>query len=285
MNRRILAAIAATAMLLTALMPGAVMGRSPATTTRPLPDSIKSMKLDKTVKTPALKDKVHTSLKAAKGPQRIFVRLDAAPAASVASSGATAQKAQVRRVKAQQKAFTASVKRLDHKAVVLGQTQTATNVVALQVDSATIAKLAKNPNVVSIKPVVNYKLALSRDGAVHRRDDRPERRLQGCRRPRRDPRLRARLHPCRIRRGRDRGRLRGRLRDSTTTRATPPSTACSRRQRVKGGFDFVGESWPGDDGIEDPSIRTRSTSRATGPTSPTSSAARTASRPRSRSTR
>ena len=28
------------------------------------------MKLDKTVKTPALKDKVHTSLKAAKGPQR-----------------------------------------------------------------------------------------------------------------------------------------------------------------------------------------------------------------------
>ena len=100
MNRRILAATAATAMLLTALMPGAVLGRSPDTAARPLPDSIRSMKLEKTVKAADLKSKVNTALKGTTGRQTVLVRLKASPAADVASRGAKAQVAQVRRVSA-----------------------------------------------------------------------------------------------------------------------------------------------------------------------------------------
>ena len=90
-----------------------------------------------------------------------MVRLKAEPSSSRASEGRAAETAQFGRVKAQQQAFIASVRKIDKNAKVLGQTQRATNIVALQVDSSKLDALAKAPNVVSIHPVVNYQKALS----------------------------------------------------------------------------------------------------------------------------
>ncbi len=252
MNRRIVAAIAATAMLLTALLPGVVLGRSPSTATRPLPDSVRSMKLDKTVTQPDLKSKVHKDLVSAGGRQKVLVRLDATPAVDLAARGASAQVAQVRRIKAQQKSFMASVKRLDRKAIFLGQTQRATNIVALQIDASKIATLAKNPNVVSIVPVVNYTKALSetvpyigatavqaagfkgngvRVGIIDSGIDYTHVEFGGA--------GTAAAYEAAYGTSTDDSR-------NTTLDGLFPTS------RVKGGFDFVGESWPLDDEIEDP---------------------------------
>src|SRR5262245_6002469 len=161
MNRRILVATAAIAMLLIGLLPGAAMGRSPAVPTRQLPENIKALKLDKPVTDKALKSKVHTSLTAAKGRAKVYVRLKAAPTAVLQSQGRSAQQAQGKRVAGQQKALIARVRRLDPKVRVLAQTHLATNIVAMQVDVKQLKAIAKDPNVVSIKPVVNYQKALS----------------------------------------------------------------------------------------------------------------------------
>ena len=80
------------------------------------------------------------------------MRLSAAPSVDVAASGAAAQAAQMRRVKAQHKVFIANAKRIDAKVRVLGETQRATNLVSLRIDASKIAKLATDPNVVTDQP-------------------------------------------------------------------------------------------------------------------------------------
>ena len=70
------------------------------------------------------------------------------------------RRAQLRRVKAQHKVFIANAKRIDAKVRVLGETQRATNLVSLRIDASKIAKLATDPNVISISPVIDYEKAL-----------------------------------------------------------------------------------------------------------------------------
>jgi subtilisin family serine protease len=252
MNRRILTATAVVAVLLTGLLPGAVFARQPGTAARPLPDAIKSMKLDKTVKRPDLKSRVHRDLVSATGDQRVLVRLQAPAASTLASLGRAAEVAQVGKINAQQKAFIAAVKRLDRTAKVLGQTQRATNIVALQVDASQLEALAKAPNVVSVHPVVNYHKALSetvpyigatkvqakgytgqgvRVGILDSGIDYTHVEFGGA--------GTAGAYEAAY------GTSPGDTRNTTLDGLFPTA-------RVKGGFDFVGESWPGDDGIEDP---------------------------------
>jgi len=161
MNRRILVATAAIAVLLLGLLPGAAIGRSPNVAARPLPASIKALKLAKPVTDKALKSKIEATLAGTKGRAKVYVRLKAAPTATLQAQGRLAQQAQGDRVASQQKTFVASVRRLDPKMKVLGQMQRATNIVAMQVDAKQLQAIARNPSVVSIKPVVNYQMALS----------------------------------------------------------------------------------------------------------------------------
>ena len=112
MERRSLA-VMLVALLLVALLPGAVAARDPGQVDRPLPRSVEELKLDASVSRPELASKVHTDLESAKGPQRMLIRLDLAPSASVASKGRAAEKAQVKRVESQQKTLIASLKRLN----------------------------------------------------------------------------------------------------------------------------------------------------------------------------
>ena len=71
MNRRILTATAVIAMLVFGLMPTAVFARDPGQASRPLPDSIKSLKLDKKLSRPDLTSKVHRDPNASAGKQRV----------------------------------------------------------------------------------------------------------------------------------------------------------------------------------------------------------------------
>ncbi len=252
MNRRILVAIAAIAVLLTGVLPGAVLARNPGPAARALPDSIKSMKLDKTVTRADLKGKIHQALVSAKGDQRVLVRLKAAPSSTFATAGRTAETAQVGRIKVQQKTFIASAKRLDKGAKVLGQTSRATNIVALRVSASVLDDLAKDPDVVSIQPVVDYKKALSetvpyigatavqakgfdgkgvRVGIIDSGIDYTHTEFGGA------------------------GTTEAYQAAYGTSPDDPKNTTLDGlfpTAKVVGGFDFVGESWPNGDGIEDP---------------------------------
>ena len=212
-----------------------------------MPDAIAAAKLGKPITAPQLKDKVHTSLAKAHGPQRVVVRLSVAPSIDSAAAGAAAQATQLRRVKAQHRLFISHAKRIDAKARVLGETQRATNLVSLRIDASKLAKLAADPNVVSINPVVDYQLALDETvpyiGAKAVQNAGIDR--QG--RPRRRHRQRHRLHPRRVRRRRAPtpayeaayGTSNDDSRNVTLDGLFPTA-------KVVGGFDFVGESWPGD---------------------------------------
>ena len=133
----------------------------PVRQTAPLPQWIEELKLPtpQTASLP-LGVKLDPGLRVASGPKSVVVSLTELAAADVAAQGPTAQQAQVRRARAQQDAVIASAQRLDGNVRVLGRTGKATNVVMLSIDAGTLAALAADPAVVSIKPVIDYQMAL-----------------------------------------------------------------------------------------------------------------------------
>ena len=247
-----LLALVSSLVLLLGLLPMTAAAAEPIRPDRPLPDTIKAAKLDQPVTGAALKDKVHTSLTAARGPQRVVVRLSVAPSVDMAADGAAAQTTQLGRVKAQHRQFIANAKRIDAKVRVLGETQRATNLVSLRIDASKIAKLALDPNVVSISPVVDYEKALDetvpyigaravqkagttgkgvRVGVIDSGIDYTHAEFGG-------PGTQAAYDAAY-------GTSNDDSRNVTLDGLFPTA-------KVAGGFDFVGESWPGGDGIEDP---------------------------------
>ena len=90
----------------------------------------------------------------------MVVSLTEPAAADVAAQGPMAEKVQVKKARAQQDAVIASATSLDRNARVLGRTGMATNVVMLTIDAGSLAALAADPAVVSIKPVVDYQMSL-----------------------------------------------------------------------------------------------------------------------------
>jgi minor extracellular serine protease Vpr len=160
MKGRLLGSAAASALLV-AMLPAAASARAPSTIDRSLPDSVATQKLDKPMTSDSVAAKLDTSLAGAKGRQRVFVDLSRAPAASLATHGGAAQRAQVAAVRAQHSSVIGTARRLDSKVKVLGQTERATNVVAFRIDASQLKALARDPNVVAIHPVRDYELALS----------------------------------------------------------------------------------------------------------------------------
>jgi subtilisin family serine protease len=234
------------------LLPMSAAAAEPVRPDRPLPESIEASKLGTPISAPQLKDKVHTSLAAARGPQRVVIRLSVAPSVSAAAQGAAAQGAQMRRVKAQHKLFIANAKRIDAKVRVLGETESATNLVSLRIDASKIAKLATDPNVVSISPVIDYEKAL--DETVGYIGAKAVQASGVTGRGIRVGVLDSGIDYTHVAFG-------GAGTDAAYEAAYGESTDVSRNvtldglfptTKVAGGFDFVGESWPGDDGIEDP---------------------------------
>jgi hypothetical protein len=153
----------------------------------------------------------------------------------------------------------------------LGRVQMAHNAIALRVDASQLSRIAALPGVTQVRPVMQYQLDLSqtvpyvggatvqssgRDGTgvkvavLDSGIDYTHRNLGGA--------GTAEAYAAAYGAGADDPK-------NTTTDGLFPTA------KVVGGFDFVGETWPNGDLTE---TRTRSTSKATAPTSPTSSLAR-----------
>ena len=190
-----LLALVSSLVLLLGVLPMTAAAVEPVRPHPPLPDAIAAAKLGKPITAPQLKDKVHTSLAKAHGPQRVVVRLSVAPSIDSAAAGAAAQATQLRRVKAQHRLFISHAKRIDAKARVLGETQRATNLVSLRIDASKLAKLAARSRRRLDQSGRRLPAGARRDRAVHRRRRR-SRTLgaTGKRRPRRRHRHGHRLH-------------------------------------------------------------------------------------------
>jgi subtilisin family serine protease len=156
MNRRLFAALAGAAMLLSSVIPAPAFAAAPQ---RPqLPQAAKDLKLSTPVHaTDAVRPvTLAASLRGATGPTQVVIRLKASPAAT--AKGAAKQKVQAGKVSAQQDAFLVRANKADKTFKTLGRTRIALNAVMAQVDGKTLPVLARDPAVDSIRPVVNYQL-------------------------------------------------------------------------------------------------------------------------------
>jgi subtilisin family serine protease len=159
-RRRFVATLIGAAFAVSIAAP-ALAVNPPPRPARPLPASVTGNKLKTSITSSGTTAfKLDRVLRVARGPQRVAVRLSEEAAVDVAASGATAQRAQVKKARAQQDTFIKSARRLDRNSRLLGRTSKATNVVMMQINAASLPKLADDPGVVSIVPIHDYQLAL-----------------------------------------------------------------------------------------------------------------------------
>ena len=137
----------------------AALAAGPRATPR-VPAGIDDLRLDQPVTgvAPTRPTKLDASLLSATGTRQVVVRLAAPSVAEVAADGGgtAAQRTARATVTAQQDRFVATT-----DGSVKARTEVAANAVVLEVDAAELTALAADPNVVSIRPVIDYRLALS----------------------------------------------------------------------------------------------------------------------------
>ena len=154
MNRRLLTALGASTLLVSAVLPGAALAADP----------LKANRLDAPVKVKgagAFLAKIDRSLIGGSGRTQVVVRLAEAPVGKVAAKNAAAQKKQFAAVKAQQAAVVARIKQLDKAAKLDASAQRALNAVIVTVDAKQLARIAADKRVVAINRVRDYELDLS----------------------------------------------------------------------------------------------------------------------------
>ena len=160
MKRKLLHGALVTALALAVASSGPAFAQRDRAS-RTLPSSIAALKLDAPLAVAGLSVNVlDRSLLAAEGESKVIIRLSADSAASAYAKGADTAKAK-QAAKAQQDSFLASVRALDPNARVVAQVQAVMNAVFVEVNASVLPKLAKDPRVVRIAPVANYRLDLS----------------------------------------------------------------------------------------------------------------------------
>ncbi|MCP5097187.1 MAG: S8 family serine peptidase, partial [Chloroflexi bacterium] len=100
--------------------------------------------------------------------QSVIVQLQALPIARVVTTSRFSfaeQLNQRSKIYAEQQALIAHAESLDAELRVFGRVRNALNAVMLEIDTAVLPQLAANPDVVSIQPIVDYKIDLT-DTAV-----------------------------------------------------------------------------------------------------------------------
>jgi subtilisin family serine protease len=154
MNRRLMTAVGASALLISAALPMTAAAADPA---------IRANRLDQPVraKDVTVLAKLDRSLGRATGRHQVVVRLAAKPVGSFAARTLAIQKNQFAAVKAQQTAVVARIRQLDPQARVTASAQRALNAVVVTMSAEQLAKLAADERVLSINPVRNYELDLS----------------------------------------------------------------------------------------------------------------------------
>jgi subtilisin family serine protease len=125
---------------------------------RDLPASIAGLRLETPeATTAATADFLRPGVGAESG--RVVVRLSSESGATAFSKGRSAASAK-QAARAQQDAFVARVRSIDSGARVVARTQIVLNAVFMEVDSSKLADIARDPAVVSVNPVGNYKTDL-----------------------------------------------------------------------------------------------------------------------------
>jgi subtilisin family serine protease len=128
---------------------------------RQLPESVATLKLKAPVKASGFSvSRLDDSLRAAKGEQRVIVRLRNPSVIEQGLSGSEAAQARIN-LRNEQADLLDRVYRLDPKARVVASTQLVLNAVFVEVDASVLPKLALDKAVMRIAPVGNYQLDLS----------------------------------------------------------------------------------------------------------------------------
>jgi subtilisin family serine protease len=249
MIRRSVGAFITSALLIASVVPAGVSAQGPTRPHAALPAALEEAKLAKPKldKNVAGKGKIALSLDGVHGQVRVFVRLSSAPAAVFSAAGPTAVLSQVRVNRTQQTRLIVRAQKLDKSVRVLGRTDRASNVVALRIDASKLDDLAKDPSVLAVTRIVDYQLALSETvpyiggtavqkagfkgagikvGVVDGGIDYTHKAFGGA------------------------GTLAAYQAAYGTSNADPKNTTLDGlfpTARVVGGYDFVGESWPGPD--------------------------------------
>ncbi|HKX74800.1 MAG TPA: S8 family serine peptidase, partial [Acidimicrobiia bacterium] len=156
--RRLVVLLAALAMV-GAMLPAAAQER-PTFEAEDL-EAIEDLRLDRPVTLDDALEKVDRALLGAAGRVTVSITLAEEAVAAVAEEGAAAQRGQLRAVQAQQTNFLRKLSAADAESSVIARTQRALNAVFATVSGAALADLAAEPEVLSIKRVVDYQLDLS----------------------------------------------------------------------------------------------------------------------------
>ena len=128
-------------------------------TNRPVPAAVNGLKLDTPAQmSGAASMRLAPELRGATGRVQVVVRLSQPSVAQAAASSAAGVAAAA---VSQQADVVAAARSLDSNVRVLGTARLAINAVMMEVDAAAMARLARNPNVLSISPVRNYEIDLS----------------------------------------------------------------------------------------------------------------------------
>jgi len=128
------------------------------TTGRDLPASIAGLRLETPeTTTAATAEFLRPGVGAQAG--RVVIRLSAESGAAAFAKGRSASAAK-QAARAQQEAFISRVQSIDSSARILARTQIVLNAVFVQVDASKLADIARDPAVVSVNPVGNYKTDL-----------------------------------------------------------------------------------------------------------------------------
>ncbi|HSL25777.1 MAG TPA: S8 family serine peptidase, partial [Acidimicrobiia bacterium] len=124
-------------------------------------DSIEDLRLSRPVRITDALGKLDRTLTAAQGRVNVSIRLTEPAVATLADQGGGSQRGQLQRVEAQQQNFLRKLLQADASSVVLASTQRSLNAVFADVDAASLGAIAAEPEVASIKRVVDYEMSLS----------------------------------------------------------------------------------------------------------------------------
>ena len=123
-------------------------------------DSIADLRLDSPVTTTNALSKIDRALLGASGRVTVSIRLTELAVAMMAGQGGQAQRGQLQRIEAQQRNFVSKLASRDASSVVIASTRRSLNAVFADVDASSLEAIAAEPEVLSIKRVVDYELAL-----------------------------------------------------------------------------------------------------------------------------
>jgi minor extracellular serine protease Vpr len=131
---------------------------APAAAQTPLPPidpaRIEQLRLDAPVEATNPRSVLSSSLQDATGRQQVVVRLRESPAAGVPEGAA--QAAQVDRIRAQQDRVLARIQAIDPSAIEYARLRIGLNALIVEVDATALPAIARDTEVVRINPVVNY---------------------------------------------------------------------------------------------------------------------------------